>query len=148
MGNGGLPRRIQGQCRYPWCRKRATTRHGYCPEHEVIVARKYRPAHTPRERFYSTKAWLKLRQEVLTYHPMCAGRYCHKPAQMVDHIKQIKQPDGSVDMQLALDINNLQPLCNRCHAVKRGVERAASRKYKQRELLAEHDDYQETYYAE
>jgi 5-methylcytosine-specific restriction endonuclease McrA len=79
---------------------------------------------------------------------MCAGRYCHKPAQMVDHIKQIKQPDGSVDMQLALDINNLQPLCNRCHAVKRGVERAASRKYKQRELLAEHDDYQETYYAE
>ena len=65
--------------------------------------------------FYQSTAWRKLRALKLEQEPMCeeclkAGRLT--PAQMVDHIVPINKGGAS------LDIENLQSLCNACHARK------------------------------
>ena len=65
--------------------------------------------------FYQSAPWRRLRAVKLEQNPMCEecernGRYT--PAQMVDHIVPINKGGG------ALDLNNLQSLCNACHARK------------------------------
>jgi 5-methylcytosine-specific restriction protein A len=65
--------------------------------------------------FYHTTAWRKLRKYHLVREPLC--RECGAPAQMVDHIKPIRLGGEP------LDDNNLQSLCNRCHASKSAHER-------------------------
>ena len=65
--------------------------------------------------FYQSTPWRKLRALKLEQEPMCeeclkAGRLT--PAQMVDHIVPINKGGTS------LDIENLQSLCNACHARK------------------------------
>ena len=65
--------------------------------------------------FYQSTPWRKLRALKLEQEPMCeeclkAGRL--NPAQMVDHIVPINKGGAS------LDIENLQSLCNACHARK------------------------------
>ena len=70
--------------------------------------------------FYQSKAWRKVRAVVITTEPVC--RSCKEQgkvtaAQVVDHITPIRQGGA------ALDIANLQPLCNACHNKKSGKER-------------------------
>lgn len=65
--------------------------------------------------FYQSAPWRRLRAVKLEQNPMCEecernGRYT--PAQMVDHIVPINKGGTS------LDIENLQSLCNACHARK------------------------------
>lgn len=65
--------------------------------------------------FYNTPTWRKCRLVILKQEPCC--RQCAKneivtPAQMVDHI--IPMAIGGAP----LDPENLQPLCNSCHAAK------------------------------
>lgn len=65
--------------------------------------------------FYQSTAWRKLRVVKLEREPMCEE--CARlgkltPAQMVDHIVPINK--GGV----GLDLDNLQSLCNACHASK------------------------------
>lgn len=65
--------------------------------------------------FYQSTAWRKLRAVKLEQEPMCeeclqAGRIT--PAQMVDHIVPINKGGAGLDM------DNLQSLCNACHARK------------------------------
>lgn len=65
--------------------------------------------------FYQSTAWRKLRALKLEQEPMCEeclkeGRLI--PARMVDHIVPINKGGAS------LDIDNLQSLCNVCHARK------------------------------
>ena len=65
--------------------------------------------------FYQSTAWRKLRAIKLDENPMCeecarSGRLT--PAQMVDHIVPINK--GGAE----LDLDNLQSLCNACHARK------------------------------
>ena len=65
--------------------------------------------------FYQSTSWRKLRALKLEQAPMCeeclkAGRLT--PAQMVDHIVPINKGGAP------LDIENLQSLCNACHARK------------------------------
>lgn len=68
------------------------------------------------EGFYNKMSWRKLRDYVIKNEPLC--RECLKqgrvrPATLVDHIKSIEEfPD------LALDEDNLQPLCEKCHRDK------------------------------
>lgn len=65
-------------------------------------------------KFYKTYKWVKKRKEALLRdNNECQeckknGRY-HK-AECVHHIKELKKYP-----ELALDINNLTSLCNRCH---------------------------------
>lgn len=65
--------------------------------------------------FYQSAPWRRLRAVKLEQNPMCEecerkGQYT--PAQMVDHIVPINKGGG------ALDLDNLQSLCNACHARK------------------------------
>ena len=70
-----------------------------------------------RQRGYDWQ-WQQTRQVVLSQEPVC--RLCRNAlASMVDHIQPIR--DGGD--RLAYD--NLQPLCNKCHAQKTKQDLAA-----------------------
>lgn len=65
--------------------------------------------------FYQSRKWRTLRALKLQKDPLCEE--CMRkgmlvPAQMVDHIVPINKGGAQ------LDLNNLQSLCNHCHAVK------------------------------
>jgi 5-methylcytosine-specific restriction protein A len=69
--------------------------------------------------FYSSSAWLKLRNYKRLLNPICES--CEKlgliiPFNTIDHIKPISE-DGE-----ALSLDNLQTLCKQCHAIKTGKE--------------------------
>ena len=70
-------------------------------------------------KFYTSKAWRTLRNQYINANPLCEeclrnDRYID--AYFIDHIKSINT-GGEL-----LDINNLQALCKRCDARKRGYE--------------------------
>lgn len=76
--------------------------------------------------FYSSKAWIKLRNYKRLLNPLC--EHCLKlglliPYYVIDHIKPISEGGE------ALDPDNLQTLCKQCHAIKTGKE-TAKRKQK------------------
>lgn len=65
--------------------------------------------------FYQSRKWRSLRKLKLERSPLCEE--CQRkgiltPAQMVDHIVPINKGGAP------LDFDNLQSLCNRCHAAK------------------------------
>ena len=68
--------------------------------------------------FYSTRAWRKLRYQVLKYH----GARCQCCGSLgplnVDHIKPRKRYP-----RLALSFDNLQVLCENCNAGKGGMDK-------------------------
>ena len=92
------------------------------PKLKQTTCRPWQPKRKPFEGYrhhntevYQSTAWRKLRAIKLDEGPMCeecarAGRLT--PAQMVDHIVTINKGGD------ALDKNNLQSLCNACHARK------------------------------
>ena len=92
------------------------------PTIKKCVRRPWQPKRTAFEgyryhntEFYQSTAWRKLRAIKLNEEPMCEecarlGRLT--PAQMVDHIVPINKGGAGLDM------DNLQSLCNTCHARK------------------------------
>src|SRR5438093_948818 len=90
---------------------------GYCDEHRHARQKAYsagrRARNDPAERFYSTAEWQKARAAQLRSEPLCrvcaaAGRLT--AASVVDHVVPVKQ-GGAI-----WDSENLQSLCNPCHA--------------------------------
>jgi len=76
------------------------------------------------KKFYNSRAWRRLRKVVLSNEPFC--RMCGYPAVHIDHIESINRNDV-YDTQNGLygeplDIDNLQPLCLRCHNKKTSME--------------------------
>ena len=74
--------------------------------------------------FYNSKRWRALRNYFIQKNPIC--KICQskgiiKGAQCVDHIKALTIGGSQVD------INNLQSLCNSCHAKKSSREGAEKR---------------------
>jgi len=76
--------------------------------------------------FYKSKQWRTTRvQALIRDHYLCVRCLDNKrikKADMVDHIIPIKQ-----DWSLRLSLNNLQSLCNPCHAAKTAED---ERKYR------------------
>lgn len=77
------------------------------------------------DRFYTSKAWRTLRKWHLSNNPYCAE--CERNnintlAQMVDHIEPIEQGGEK------LNEDNLQSMCNSCHAKKSAKERWSKNK--------------------
>jgi 5-methylcytosine-specific restriction protein A len=64
--------------------------------------------------WYRSKEWRKLRLMILQNEPLC--RECSAVAEMVDHIRPIKEGGARLDPE------NLQPLCHSCHNRKRAQE--------------------------
>lgn len=71
-----------------------------------------------RSGFYLTAQWKKLRRYILSNDPLCvmckAKRY-FKRATVVDHIVPLTMDNKQ---ELGYRLDNLQPLCFKCHAVK------------------------------
>ena len=66
------------------------------------------------QKFYKSKEWKALRQEAMkrdNYEcQICKSKGKYKPVENVHHIKEVK-----THPELALESNNLQCLCIRCH---------------------------------
>ena len=63
------------------------------------------------KRFYNSRWWRQCRRFKLLCNPLCT---CGQLATEVHHLQPIaKRPD------LALDIDNLESVCHRCHLQKR-----------------------------
>jgi 5-methylcytosine-specific restriction protein A len=118
-----MPRKIPLPCNSPGCPGFRLPPERYCPAHakgETALRFKQNlekgrlDGRYESNKFYNTKAWRQTRLYVLNNEPTC--RACGGPATMVDHINPIHEGGD------ATDLANLQPLCNSCHASKRGKE--------------------------
>ncbi len=86
---------------------------GYCKEHKRVHDSRYQKSRGDAAiiKIYKSKSWETSRRNAL-YRDAGICVVCGGPANMVDHIKEIK--DGGEPFLL----ENLQSLCNRCHAIK------------------------------
>lgn len=88
------------------------------------MSRFYNPKHPEwfrqwQIKFYNSKQWKKLREEVRTEKGMRCD-HCHrliKGKSICDHIKEIT-PDNYTDEVVTLNKRNLQLLCIECHNTK------------------------------
>jgi 5-methylcytosine-specific restriction enzyme A len=64
----------------------------------------------PRDRFYNTRTWKRLRRLKLARNPLC--EVCGRPASDVDHTKSINSGGDPYAM------DNLRSLCHDCHSRK------------------------------
>jgi predicted HNH restriction endonuclease len=78
------------------------------------------------ERFYTTRAWRKVRASFLTEKgglcEICLGKGLIVPAVHVHHRKPIT-PENLSDPMVALDSSNLMALCEECHAEQHRTKR-------------------------
>ena len=92
------------------------------PSKRAKAARKEYTKGAYKEPRYNTTQWRNVRALILQDSPLCKA--CEEVglitlAQMVDHIKPVRLGGNFWDR------NNLQPLCNSCHASKSAKERHA-----------------------
>lgn len=90
------------------------------PSKRAKQARKTYTKGAYKEPRYNTQQWRNVRELVLQQQPLCQA--CEAVglltlAQMVDHIKPVRLGGEFWDR------DNLQPLCNSCHASKSARER-------------------------
>lgn len=94
---------IKKTCRRPWMAER-----------KPQEGRKY-----SNTKFYQSTAWRKLRAIKLEQQPLCEeclSKGIHTHAKVADHIVPINRGGA------ALNIENLQSLCDRCHNIKSAKE--------------------------
>ena len=73
----------------------------------IIIARDF------SRKFYKSKQWLKVRQNVLMRdNYLC--RVCGQPATEIHHVIHL-QPDNINDTSIALGEDNLLSVCRDCH---------------------------------
>lgn len=112
-------RRPKRPCNHPGCRR--LVEKGYCEEHKRQRQKDYdRWRGSSAERGYGHR-WRKYREWFLKQHPLCVR--CREdgklePATVVDHII----PVTGADDPLFWDTDNHQPMCDRCHNIKRATE--------------------------
>ena len=116
-----MPKRLKKPCAYPGCPELVDAGHTYCEEHREKESRqrnkRYDKERSPAsKKFYGGSRWRKVRNRYIKKNPLCehckeAGRT--KLAHMVDHIIPIK-----INWEKRYDPDNLQSLCNSCHAKK------------------------------
>ena len=130
-------------CRWPGCPAIVARGVGYCTAHqakgqgaEADRTRQYDAGRDPRAvAFYRSAAWLRMRATVLAEQPVCADcrtRLSHH----VDHVIPLAD-----DWARRLDRDNLQGLCQSCHAAKTGAERAVGRRLGPRTAIGTAEGY-------
>jgi 5-methylcytosine-specific restriction protein A len=103
-------------CRRSGCPELVTGKSGFCEKHRKEDNRIYNAQRPESHKLYATPRWVRLRNAILDQNPFC--NRCNGFADLVHH----KRPhDG--DVALFFDLDNLEPLCRRCHERehKRGV---------------------------
>lgn len=110
-----MPYKPKKPCAYPGCAK--LTHERYCEKHKQVTDKQYNQYERDKnsQAFYESVVWRRLRRIKLSEQPLCEE--CLKEnktvkASMADHIVPVKQGGA------ALDIFNLQSLCNACHSRK------------------------------
>ena len=113
-----MPRRPLKPCAYPGCPNLVKPGERYCKEHKKNRYKQYDETKRNKEakKIYNSRQWRKVRE---TKMKECGGlcEMCLKEgrivkADVVDHIVELK--DGGC----AFCLENLQCLCNACHAKK------------------------------
>jgi len=118
-----MPKRPLKPCAYPGCAKLVRPGEKYCEKHRKQKHIEYKERRNDKEVqvIYNTKRWKKVRELALKRDGglcvMCLKEGRIVKADVVDHIIEIK--DGGDPY----DLNNLQSLCNKCHAKKTFVAR-------------------------
>ena len=111
-----MPSAAPRPCSHPGCGVLVRDGTGRCPKHPKQSWSK-KPTAVKR---ITGRALQRLRAELFEREPLCrpcrlAGRVTE--ATMRDHIKSVEE--GGTD-----DLDNIQPICEACHAVKSAEERA------------------------
>ena len=88
-----------------------------------------RKAAAAKQKFYNSRTWRKLAKQVESNHPTC--QQCKKKGIITDatgrkgatdHILPCFDAHNIFIEERAYDIENLQRLCTKCHAIKSGKE--------------------------
>lgn len=109
--------------RCPKCKAVIERQHKYCelctPKVKAEHNREYDKSYRNQEAktFYNSKEWQRVRYSILSKNPFCAVEGCNRPADVVDHIVEIRDGGGR------LDLANLQPLCHYHHNIKTAEEK-------------------------
>ena len=115
------------QCNHAGCNALIPYDQRYCSKHQREInkyryhKRQYASNESKYQQFYKSTAWRKLSRHWLEKNPICVKCYKQgiiRPAQIVDHITEIKD-----DWSKRLDASNLQSLCRVCHNHKTAIER-------------------------
>lgn len=107
-----MPKKI---CNFPTCKSLINMDQTYCSTHGTsdIVYSKY-TRNKKSANFYNSTAWRKKRKEIMqNYNGLCQSCLSNDKivqADVVDHIIEYKDDDT-----LALENDNLIPLCHTCH---------------------------------
>jgi 5-methylcytosine-specific restriction protein A len=83
--------------------------HAWCEVHELEKRADFDRKRGNRNDIYDYE-WKKFRIVYIKEHPYCIQ--CGEPTYAVDHIVPLSKGGGKYDL------NNLQPLCLRCHSMK------------------------------
>ncbi len=111
-----MPKKI---CNFPSCNTLINMDQTHCKDHGTsdIVYSKYN-RDPMSAKFYNSSPWRKKRKEIMQIYgglcQVCLSNEVTKPADVVDHIIELKDDD-----RLALDNDNLVPLCHACHNSKK-----------------------------
>lgn len=115
-------------CRHPGCASLVTS--GYCEKHTRSTGkvmydatrRKDDPALANAARIRNSAQWQKVRAIHRAQHPLCCDPFNDvrhpAPNQTSHHIMPL-----ATHPHLAFDLDNLAPLCTRCHAKVERIER-------------------------
>lgn len=105
-------------CNFPACHTLISMKRTHCKKHgtkQIVYSRYVR--NKKREKFYNSGAWKKKRKEMMQYYnglcQICAGKDITRMANVVDHIKELKDYP-----ELGLENSNLVTLCHSCHNAK------------------------------
>lgn len=116
-----MPRRPKQPCAIPGCPEIVNAGERYCKKHKCQEQRRYdNERGTAAQRGYGSR-WRRYTLWFKKRYPLCAE--CERqggvtPTYVVDHIEPVTGPDDP----LFWDLKNHQPLCERCHNVKRATE--------------------------
>ena len=117
-----MPHRPPRPCQHPGCGVLVDGRDSRCDRHRRQVAREREGRRdSSTSRGYGSD-WQRLRKRKLLTDPYCADCKSQGRATLaveVDHIIRISERPN-----LRLDWNNLQSLCQSCHAAKSAAERS------------------------
>ena len=110
-----MPKKI---CNKPTCNQLIPFNKTYCKEHGTVQTN-YSKYNRDKDsaKFYNSTAWRNKRKEIMSNYgglcQDCLAKDIVKEADVIDHKIELKD-----DESLALNNDNLIPLCHACHNIK------------------------------
>lgn len=80
----------------------------------------YRDSRPEQKRFYASKAWRRCREVYLSEHPLCERCLAVGIVSSAEHVhhKIELQQENYKDPEIALNPDNLEALCFKCHQLE------------------------------